>query len=1481
MKKLILLLFVLFATNTFSFRNNGDIFGSRGFIENKGQFNAAIGRPDAKILFAYEHIGEKIYFTDKGLVYKFTKEFPLDHEEHEALERGKDVKSKPSIHYYVDVNWVGANSDMTVESAQKQNYYFTYGTKELNSYVYKKVTYKNVYDNIDIEYLIPEDHETGIKYNVIVHPGGDISKVKIAYSGDVEKIKLNENKITIDSKLDDLMEHEPVAFSKTNKIATDFILKDNIISFNVKGDYDKTADLVIDPWITNISSLTTNNYGFDVDYDYAGNLYVFGATGPFMIAKYSPAGALLWTFAGTVAVPAWTSLGSHPANKYMGNLVVNKFTGKTYTGQGFNNAQGARIIRIDGNGVYDNFITPSVTSWNEAWEMGFHCGTGNVYGIGGSIVSNQSAGIINQVTAAMNPISLTTSGAIAQDVVNATIDEQGNTFIIYASYSSGFNNLLCRVNAAFTGTVWGVNSTYNVMSESANKNAYIGTGLGGSNSNAFNCLAVNGNYLFYYDGYNLAAYNKTNGTKIAFTTIPGYVLKRQGGIDVDDCNNIYIGGNNGNILSYNFNGTSFTQLPSITLGATTTNKFVYDIKYEKNQNLLYVSGSGFVGTFSAINSLTCTINQYSVTTACVGNNNGSAITTVTTNIVNPIFSYTYSNATGTVAITSNTAASTNTVNNLTNGNYTVFVQINAPCGPINTMTFNINCLCSATAAVSTSCTPSGSSFSLNVSATSGFVGTPTYSWAGPGSYTSNIQNPTFTNGTYGTYTLTASSPGCVTTATALATPVSQFTPGITNTAVACYNGTTGIATTTVSGGLAPYTYTWSTSPPQNGATATNLQAGTYTCIVQDALNCVYSATTTVTQPPAVTVSVNSTTIQACTGNTIGLTATGSGGTGPAYTYTWSTTAVSPSITLAEPNGGTYTYTVTAGDTQSCTANTTYSVLFVQSPSLTVSDASICIGNSTVLTASGASTLTWLPGGTTGSTISLNPAATTVYTLQGATGFCSSQKAFTVTVNPLPTLTINKTDVLCNNGLDGTATITVNSGTAPYTYSWSTSPTQTLVSASNLSQGTYTGTVTDANGCVNSDTVNINVPPLFYVGINSSSLTVCAGQTIALTAAVSGGTGPSYTYTWTNNTNGMNTDITQTVAGTYIYSLSATDQNGCIASNSVSLQFNPLPIINVNSQTLCYGEKATFSASGGNSYFWPELFNTNQVVSITAITNTVYTVQGLLNGCYGSALAVLNVNPLPTATITSDKKGGCVPVCFNLTSSSNNNISNYSWYMNNALVSNTNSVSNLCFNEPGDYRLSIRLTDANGCKGNTAPYTISAWPLPFADFHFEGALTDVYNEVTFVDHSTDKIKEWYWYFGDGSTSAVQNPVHSFNDITTYQTFLVVTNNFGCKDTTSKTIVIGENPSLFVPNSFTPNGDGLNDTFGAKGINVDSYYLQVFDRWGAKLFESTDLTKQWDGTFKGTMCKNDVYVWKIVYAINKSKSKTITGHINLMK
>ena len=887
---------------------SGDVFGRRVFIKNNGQFNNDIPNGN-NIEFGYVNGDEKVYFTSTGLTYHIEKVYPLTHEQKERMERG-DVKGlKPAEKYYVNVSWENANQNIVIEESEKQSWYHSFGEEKFKSDCFKKITYKNVYNNIDIEYVFTNDKTYGIKYNVILNPGANINDVKIKYSGDVKGISIKKGEVIIKTPVDDIVEHAPISFQNNNKVESNFVLNNGIIGFAFPNGYDTNQKLTIDPWVSNIT-LATNNYGYDVDFDFAGNYYVFGGIGPFLIAKYSPAGALIWTFGGVVASQSWTSLGDYPTYKFVGNFVVDKFSGKSFEGEGLNNTVGIRIVRIDANGLYDNFITTANNTWRELWDMGFYCNTGNIFGIGGSTGGNTSAGIVNQTNSTILAQNFTGNASAGQDVVSHAIDPAGTVFFTFAG-ATIVNNKIMRTNATFNGNIWNLPSTYTSFSEAGNKNNYVGSTLPGGCSNGFNALASSTNFLYYYDGFNLAAYNKTTGAKVGFTTIAGNTALRQGGIAVDNCENVYIGGNNV-ILSFHFTGTSFVTLPSIPSGATTTNKFIYDIKFSESTNLLYVSGSGFGGVYSAINSNTCTIIQLSVTPVCVGNNNGSAVASLTTNIPAPLVTYSWTNSSGAiVSLTNNSPLLTNTATALTNGNYTLYAQINAPCGPVITQTFNINCVCSVTAAATSSCVTSGISTSLSLGAIAGYSTIPiTYSWAGPGSYSTApaaSANQTLATAANGIYTLTVVSPACTGSGTVMVISPSSFTPSIVNSSVSCYNGSNGTASVSAITGTstAPYAYLWSNT--QTAVQATSLTAGNYTCSVTDAMGCTYSATTTIIQPAQAFLTLGNTSVT-CNNGSTGTASVATipiANTGP-YTYTWTSNPVQTSSLATGLTAGTYT-----------------------------------------------------------------------------------------------------------------------------------------------------------------------------------------------------------------------------------------------------------------------------------------------------------------------------------------------------------------------------------------------------------------------------------------------------------------------------------------------------------------------------------------------------------------------------------------------
>ena len=1408
MKNVFIVLASLFLTiNGFSqkkFLASGDIFGRRVFIKNNGQFDKILPN-QTKTSYAYVNGDEQVYFHNEGVSYLLQKQFPITHHQKEELEHGKKITIIPTKKYFINVSWENANTNIQIIENEKQSFYHSFGDAELKSDCFKKITYKNVYNNIDIEYLFTNERDNGIKYNVVVHPGGNLNDVKIKYSGDVEGVILKKGNVIIKTPLQDIIESAPKSFQAGNIVASEFSTANNIITFNLPTGYDNTKELIIDPWITNLA-LTTNNYAYDVDHDVAGNYYVYGGSGPFLISKYTPAGALVWTFGGTVPSQGWTSLGSIAANKYTGNFLVDKITGKSYTGEGFNNGVGTRIVRIDQNGIYDNFISAGVAPWNELWDMGYNCSNGNVFGLGGSITNNSSCGILNTISGAIVPQNFTGTAGTGQDVASHAIDNNGVIFLLFASGQVTLNNRLMRVNAAFTGNTWIAPTTYATMNESNNK-FYPGAGMPGMYSNGYNALAANGSFLYYYDGLRLAAYNKTTGAIVASTTVPGQTILQQGGIAVDDCNNLYLGGNN-QIRCYSFNGTNFTPNGNIPLGATTINKFVTDIKYTFSNNELFVSGTGFGGIFSAINSTTCTIVTTSINTICA--TTGIAIATVSTNIVNPVISYSWTNSSNvTFSTTANSPLLTNTVTGLANGNYTVYTQVNAPCGPINTQTFNINCVCSLTALATSSCSGAGLTTSLSLGATLGLTATPlSFAWTGPNSFSSTNTSTTLVNAAPGVYTLNATTPVCAASGTVLVIAPSSFTPVLVSTNTSCFNGSNG--TTSVSAitgtSTAPYTYSWSTTPPQNTALATGLTAGNYTCTVTDTKGCVFSASVNVGQPAPAFLTLASTSVSCFNGSngTASIVTIPIANTSP-YTYTWSSTPNQNTAQASSLTAGTYTCALT--DNLGCVFTGTTTVIQPAS-SVSVTSTSTpsqtCIGNNINLTATGAGgtgpayTYSWSNNSTTAVTTVNEP--TTGFFSYSVTAFdanlCSANSVITVTFIPNPSLIVTNKSMCFGESTN----INVNGAT---TYSWSPAyGLNTTVGSFVVANPTVTTlyTITGNNLiCTTTNTVLVTVVPIPDLNISCAQQQICAGNSTQIFASGA----QNYVWSPTNSLTFMSPSsvgASPLATGEYtIIGINSSGTTSCSAQKMMPIVVVPqvTPSI-IPNKTICFGEKATFIAGGGNTFTWtPSLFlnnTTSSGVVSSATANIIYTVSVSNNGvCANTTTVSLTVNPLPKVFAGRD------------------------------------TTCNL------DDQIYINATGT-------------------------GTIT--------------------WVSGDNITC---KDCPNTQIIPKYTGCYIAesVNEFGCKVKDEVCINITTDHGIYIPSAFTPNGDGLNDIFLVYGHSISEVKMDIFDRWGEKLFSSNDMAKGWNGVYKNVDCEIGVYVYKVTYKGLDNKKHEKVGHVTLNK
>lgn len=434
----------------------------------------------------------------------------------------------------------------------------------------------------------------------------------------------------------------------------------------------------------------------------------------------------------------------------------------------------------------------------------------------------------------------------------------------------------------------------------------------------------------------------------------------------------------------------------------------------------------------------------------------------------------------------------------------------------------------------------------SVTFTSTSTGSPTsYSWSFPGGSpsTSTAISPTVVYSTAGTYnaSLTAYNANGSNTSSQTNYVTVYAKPSLTlsSTPVSCYGSNNGSASVTASGGLTPYTYSWS-----GGGTASNISnkaAGTYTVTVGDGHQCSSTGSINIGQPLAALALSPNPNDAVCGQQNGSSSVTATGGAG-GYLYSWNTGGTSQ--TLANLGAGTYSVTVT--DANNCTSSISMSVTN-QNVTVTVSvnTTAACGSNNgtaaAVVTGSNQSVsgYSWSTGGTSGSINSLAPGTynVTVTLANGCTGTSSGQ----VVTAPAPTASVAPTNGTCQSAPQ--INLTVTGGTSPFTYSWSNGATTEDVQ--NIPAGSYSVTVTDASGCSASATTPVSDNSTVSVSFNT--VNPSQGNDGSITANPTGGATP-YTYQWSNGGN------TQTISnlspGTY--TVTVTDNAGCVKVSSVTL-----------------------------------------------------------------------------------------------------------------------------------------------------------------------------------------------------------------------------------------------------------------------------------------------------------------------------------------
>ena len=515
---------------------------------------------------------------------------------------------------------------------------------------------------------------------------------------------------------------------------------------------------------------------------------------------------------------------------------------------------------------------------------------------------------------------------------------------------------------------------------------------------------------------------------------------------------------------------------------------------------------------------------------CFGGNNGSA-TAIYNGGGTPPLTYLWAPGGSTTA----------TASNLPAGTYTVTVTDSKGCTAIATSTVSQPTQIAVTSSVTTAnCNQANGS--ATVSATGG---TPAYTYT----WSTSATGPTLSGALAGTYTITVKDAnGC--TVTAAATIPNQAGPimsVVSQTNVSCFGGNNGVVTTSVIGGNTPYIYLWSNG--QNTGIASNLTAGVYTGTVTDQVGCVSSVSVTITQPPALTLTASGTN-PLCFNATNGTANAGVLGGTPAYTYTWTPSGAN----VQSPTGlGAGTHIVSITDANGCIASSSVTLTNPAQMTAAITSTNItCFGSCNGMAAAttgnsiGAVVYNWTGGPgplTTQNVTNLCPGTySIVATDQNG---CTASASVTITQPSQLTASISATgNISCAGYSDGFATVAPAGGTPGYTYNWLPSG-GTAATASSLTAGSYTATITDSKGCITTAVVVLTQPTPLQATLTSTNVT-CNGLNNGIgNLTYSGGTGP-YTFLWfptLNNTSNVNT----LPPGTHTVQI--TDNLGCVTTRT--------------------------------------------------------------------------------------------------------------------------------------------------------------------------------------------------------------------------------------------------------------------------------------------------------------------------------------------
>ena len=748
---------------------------------------------------------------------------------------------------------------------------------------------------------------------------------------------------------------------------------------------------------------------------------------------------------------------------------------------------------------------------------------------------------------------------------------------------------------------------------------------------------------------------------------------------------------------------------------------------------------------------------------------------------------------------------------------------------------------------------------------------------------------------------------------------------------------------TINGGSPAYVYNWTTDPSTPTASIpagqesvpspTGLTAGSYNLTVIDINGCSIDTIITLIEPVALVISalvpdLGGYNVAGCLDNgSIDLTVSGGS---PGYEISWSTGEnIEDLDSLA---AGQYTVTITDMNGCQITLDTTLTesaplevTAFVSSDynGQDISCYQAADGVVDLQVTGGAPGFTYSWTDSNGEVLGTNPVLSDLgpgdYQVVVADQYnCLDTSTITVTepsplvIDVVSLTNYNGFDISCYGLADGAIDFTINGGTPGYTYVW-TDTTGTDISTiedpTAMPAGTYSVMATDLNGCSIDTLITLEQPtPLDgnvfitsdYNGQNVSCFQSSDGS---ISANVNGGV-PDYVFSWydgNGNVISSGTEQTNIPAGEYTWV--ATDLNGCTFSQTVTL--SEPPPVEVDSQILsfyfgaavscAYNSDGVVSANAtggvpGYTYTWNTFPAQNSAIA-SGLSAGTYTVTATdLNGCVGTNTVILTANPSPQPVLPPPIQG-CVGSSI-LVDPVPGTWNYCSWTFSDGQQFNECGPFSVSFDTSGCVAVQLTVISPEGCVGSAISSNFACvQPNPVASFYAENyQVTNVVPGTNLINTSVGASSH-FWYYSDVSYyDTTLNVYHEFipddpNQVNSFEVILFAVSEFGCIDSTSRNITMIPVVLVYIPNTFTPDGDGFNNTFFpviSGAYSDQGYDFLIFNRWGELIFESLTVGEGWDGTYRDHKCQDGVYTWKLkVGHTYDYEIEEFVGHVSLLR